>query len=128
MPLRGIQAFQDFYTANLWYKNFLPNHGTKVSHLQEIKNPFFKKLTEALFRNPVGNLLDHSFMKITGRRWLLKTQRKKLNTRGAVLSMDTDKHYAKPNPESFQNKLVAAYEKKIYTLFRSYDSKIQNFY
>jgi hypothetical protein len=128
MPLRGVQAFHNFYAANLWYKNYLPNHGTKISHLKEIKNPLFKKLAEALFNNPAGSFLDRSFMKLTARRWRLKTQQKKLNTRGCVLSMDTDKHYAKPNPDGFQNKLIAAYEKKIYSLFRSYDNKIQNFY
>jgi hypothetical protein len=128
MPLRGIEAFQDFYTANEWCKDFLPNHGMKVSYLQELQQPVLKRLAEALLNNQFGNFLDNALMKLTTRKWALKMEQKKVNKRGFVLGMDAGKHYAKPRPESFQNKLIVSYEQKLYTLFRSYDNKIQTFY
>ena len=128
MPLRGIDVFQHFYTANTWCKEFLPNYGTKVSYLQEIKKPFLKRIFEFLLNNPAGSFFDNVLMKLTVRNWTLKMQQKQLNKRGFVLGMDAGKHYAKPRPESFQNKLIASYEQKLYTLFRSYDNKIQTFY
>jgi len=128
LPLRGIAAFEDFYADNAWCKDFLPNHGMKVSYLQETKQSIFKKIIEVGFNNKPGNFLDNILMKITTHRWALKTQRKQLNSRGCVLGMDTNKHYAKNRPENFQNKLIESYETKLYSLFRSYDSKIQNFY
>jgi len=128
LPLRGISTFENFYTHNTWFRNFLPNHGMRVSHLQEIKQPFLKTAVELLFNNFAGNLLDNALMKWTARRWSFKTKRKMLDSKGVVLGMDVNKHYSKQLPEGFHNNLIAAYEKKLYTLFRSYDSKIQTFY
>ena len=128
LPLRGIKAFKDFYTANTWCKNLLPNHGMKVSYLRENKRPWLTRLIERLLDNPLGNFLDMIFMKLTAHRWAIKTKKRKLNKRGDVLGMDTNKHYAKPNPQAFQNKLLARYENKLYALYRNYDSKIRTFY
>ncbi|MGN6165697.1 MAG: nucleotidyltransferase domain-containing protein [Flavisolibacter sp.] len=128
LPLRGIKAFKSFYADNEWCKEFLPNHGMKISYLQEGRQPIFKKIVELFFNNKPGELLDSMLMKITAHRWAIKTERMQLNSRGCILGMDTNKHYAKNRPENFQNKLIANYETKLYSLFRSYDNKIQNFY
>lgn len=126
VPLRGIDVFQRFYRANSWYKNFLPNHGMKVSHLQATKQPFLKRFLEALFNNLLGCALDNILMKITTRKWG-KAKQKKITKRGVVLEMNAGKHYSRLCPENFQNKLVALYEQKLYALFRSYDGKTQTF-
>ena len=128
LPLRGISAFEKFYSHNGWCKTHLPNHGLKVSYLREIDRPFLKRAAEALFNNSIGRILERTFMQITSQRWSLKTKNKRLNKRGCVLGMDANQHFAKPHPESFQNKLIARYEKKLYSLFRSYDDKLQTFY
>ena len=126
VPLRGIEVFQRFYRVNSWYKNFLPNHGMKISYLQAIKQPFLKKFLEVLFNNLLGCALDNILMRITTRKWK-KTKQKKVTQRGVVLEMDAGKHYARLCPENFQNKLIALYEQKLYALFRGYDGKIQTF-
>ena len=127
VPLRGIEVFQRFYCVNSWYKNFLPNHGMKVSHLQATKQPFLKKFHEVLFNNLIGCALNNILMRITTRKWE-KTKQKKVIKKGIVLEMNAGKHYIRLCPENFQNKLVALYEQKLYALFRSYDGKIQTFY
>jgi hypothetical protein len=127
VPLRGIDVFQRFYRVNSWYKNFLPNHGMKVSYLQATKQPFLKKFLEVLFNNQLGYALDNILMRITTRKWE-KTKQKKVTQRGIVLEMNAGKHYTRLCPENFQNKLIALYEQRLYALFRGYDGKIQTFY
>jgi predicted nucleotidyltransferase len=123
LPMRGIGIFKDFFKQNEWSKNFLPNHSLRISYVEEAKNPFLKKIIEFLFRNPIGSLLDYFLMKISTRRWNKKTRAGKLNKRGIVMSMDSSKHYAKPNPLAFQRKFMETYEKKIFNLFCLYESK-----
>ena len=125
LPLRGIDIFDEFYKSNLWSKNFLPNHSLRISYVQEAKNLIVKKVVEFIFRNPLGNLLDHLLMKISIYRWNRKTKSGKLNKRGIVMSMDASRHYAKPNPAAFQKKFMETYEKKIFNLFCRYESRVK---
>jgi hypothetical protein len=62
-------------------------------------------------------------MKISVYRWNQKTRSGKLNKRGIVMSMDASRHYAKPNPATFQKKFMESYEKKIFNLFCRYESR-----
>jgi predicted nucleotidyltransferase len=123
LPLRGISTFNDFFKKNSWCRDFLPNHSLRISYVEETKNPFWKKGIEFLLRNVFGNLLDHTFMRLSAYRWSKKTAHGKLNKRGIVMSMDAGRHYAKPNPMAFQKKFMDSYEKKIVNLFCRYESK-----
>lgn len=121
LPLRGITAFQNFYVHNDWSKSYLPNHSLKVTYTKEIHHPFFKKVIEAIFDNPIGSWLDRLLMYITAKRWAQKTKMGKLNNRGIVMSMEADRHYAKPNPQNFQKKLLDLYERKVDAIIDKYD-------
>jgi predicted nucleotidyltransferase len=122
LPLRGMQAFKDFFAENSWSKHFLPNHSLRISYVEEIKNPFFKKTIEVIFRNPVGNLLNDLLMRLSVYQWNKKTRSGKLNKRGIVMSMDASRHQAKPNPLLFQKKFMDLYEKKIFNLLCHYEN------
>jgi predicted nucleotidyltransferase len=113
MPLQGDVQFERFYSANAWTRNYLPNKIMRVSSAKPVKNPFLKTVIETLFNNGFGNAIDNFLMNITANRWLKKTALKKLNAKGKVLALDVDKHYAKPDPRNFQNKLLRQYENKI---------------
>lgn len=128
LPLRGIKAFDEFYSRNKWSRNFLPNHTMKVSYVKEAKSSILKKVIEFLLSNSFGNFLDRMLMKITAWRWKQKTRNRKLNMRGIVMSLDADRHFAKPNPENFQNKFIEAYEKKVFNLFRMYENRVKSIY
>ena len=123
LPLRGISTFEEFFKQNIWSRDFLPNHSLRISYVEENRNPFLKKLAEWMFRNPLGQVLDHLFMKLTVYQWNKKTRSGKLNKRGIIMSIDASKHHAKPNPLSFQKKFMELYEKKIFNLFCRYESK-----
>jgi predicted nucleotidyltransferase len=128
LPLRGIESFRQFFLQNRWTRGFLPNCTMRVSYIEEARGPWIKKIIEFFFSNPFGNLLDFLLMKLTAYRWSKKTKSKKLNRRGVIMSLDATKHYAKPDPENFQNKLVQVYEKKIVNLFRRYQNKAKSIY
>lgn len=124
MPLQGDTVFERFYSSNTWIRQYLPNKNMRVASAKPLKNIFFKNLAEALFNNPVGNVLDNLLMKITGSRWTKKTQQKKLNDHGIIMSMQTDKHFAKPDPTNFQTKLLTRYSNRVTRVLNDYESSL----
>ena len=96
----------------------------RISSAMPVKKTFFKMLFEGLFSFSPGNMLDNMLMKITTNRWLKKTLLKQLNDHGNVLSLLTDKHYAKPDPKIFQGKLLSKYEYKVSSLLSKYESSL----
>ncbi|HTD93726.1 MAG TPA: nucleotidyltransferase domain-containing protein [Chitinophagaceae bacterium] len=124
LPMQGIDAFNRFYAANKWSMDFLPNASMRVSYIDEMKNPLFKRFAEFILDNPAGDLLDRLLMKYTAHRWAQKTKKRKLNRNGVVMSMDASRHYAKPRPENFQQELILRYEQKIFALLGRYEGKL----
>lgn len=113
IPLQGDTVMEQFYAANSWTREYLPNKIMRISSAKPLKPSIFKTIFEKLFNNRLGNLIDTLLMNITSGRWNKKTEQKKLNSKGAVMSMETGKHYAKPDPGNFQAMLLAQYEKRI---------------
>lgn len=113
IPIQGDTTFADFFAANAWTRNYLPNHIMRVSTAKSLTKMALKSTIEWLFNNYWGEKLDNRLMKITTSRWNRKTAEKKLNNHGMLLAMATGKHYAKPDPENFQFKLISRYETKI---------------
>ena len=62
---------------------------------------------------PLGNTLDDLLMKITLRRWARKKALHQINANGNRMGIDGGRHYAKPDPETFQNNFMATYEHKV---------------
>lgn len=128
LPLRGIDIFRSFYENNRWHRNYLPNHAMRISYVKEAARPWIKGITEFVFNNPFGNLLDYLLMKLTARRWEKKTNKGKRNKRGVVMGMDCSKHYAKPDPENFQKQLLEIYAKRIQNLFSKHQTEVKSIY
>ncbi|SHN27853.1 hypothetical protein SAMN05216524_10885 [Mucilaginibacter sp. OK098] len=124
IPLQGDTVFERFYTANAWTMEYLPNKNMRIASAKPVKGGFFKSFLEWLFNNRAGNTIDNMLMKITGGRWLKKTQQKKLNSHGIIMGMDTGKHYAKPDPRNFQSKLLARYQFRVDRILRAYEDSL----
>jgi len=122
IPLEGDTAFEKFYSANTWTRFFLPNNCMRLASAKPVKNTILKTIVEVLLNNPFGTFLDKHLMRITANRWLKKTQQRKLNTRGIIMGMDANKHYAKPDPTNFQTKLIDRYENKVGLLLQQYET------
>ena len=121
LPLRGIAIFDKFYAANNWTKIFLPNNYMHISSAGKIRRTWLSIITEKIFNNRAGNLLDTFLMKLTAKSWNAKTLRNKKNSKGILLSMHTGKHFSKPNPEYFQRKLLQRYENCLTEVFDQYE-------
>jgi len=106
IPLHGYATFVKFYAANGWTRNFLPKKYMRVASVKEQPGSILKRVAEAVFDNVIGDVLDKLLMNITTKRWLIKTKRRKLNNRGVVMSIHASRHFAKPNPAYFQEKLM----------------------
>lgn len=113
IPLQGDAVIEQFYAANRWTRAYLPNKIMRISSAKPLKPSIFKTIFEKLFNNFLGDAIDTFLMNLTSGRWSKKTEQKKLNSKGAIMSMDTGKHYAKPDPGNFQARLLAQYEKRI---------------
>jgi hypothetical protein len=121
LPLNGRESFLNFYLNNNWTRSYLPNHSMKVSYQNDLRHPIFKKVTEFLLSNKLGDNLDHFLMKITSKRWNNKSKKGKLNSKGILLGMKADKHYAKPDPRNFQERLLIKYQDKVFQLSHDFE-------
>jgi len=113
MPAHGDTTFEQFYMANNWTRNYLPNKYMRLTTAKSLKRSWLKRTFEWLFNNRFGNALDDLLMRITVERWDKKRQEKKLNIKGLIMGMDAGKHYAKPDPKNFQEKLILKYQLKL---------------
>jgi predicted nucleotidyltransferase len=113
IPLQGDTIIEQFYTANTWTRDFLPNKIMRVSTAKPVQTSFLKSVFEKLLDNNVGNYIDNLLMKITANRWSKKTLLKKVNSKGDIMCMAADKHCAKPDPGNFQKKLLEQYKNKV---------------
>jgi predicted nucleotidyltransferase len=121
IPLEGDIAFEKFYSANAWNRFYLPNNIMRLSSAKPLKNGVLKRFAEVLLNNRLGDALDNILRRFTTVRWLKKTNQKKLNSRGIIMGMDAGKHYAKPDPTNFQNKLLDRYQNKVGVLLQQYE-------
>jgi predicted nucleotidyltransferase len=124
IPLQGDIVFEKFFAANTWTREYLPNKNVRISSAMPVKQTFFKMLFEGLLNFLPINFLDDMLMNITKKRWLKKTMLKELNSHGIVLSMLTDKHFARSDPRDFQVKFLANYEHKVSVLLRKYERNL----
>ncbi|MDB5023653.1 MAG: hypothetical protein JWP78_1408 [Mucilaginibacter sp.] len=124
IPLHGDTVFEQFYLANAWSREYLPNKCLRLSTAKSLKKSFLKRFSEALFNNRLGESVDTMLMKITAQRWLRKLQMKKQNARGIVMCLDTGKHYAKPDPRNFQDKLIVKYQNRVSQLLERGESSV----
>jgi predicted nucleotidyltransferase len=113
IPLEGDIAFDKFYSANNWTLNYLPNNYMRLASAKPLMPGIAKSIIEFLFNGRTGNLIDNLLQNTTSSRWLKKTQQKKVNSKGIVMGMSAGKHFAKPDPVNFQQKLIAKYENKV---------------
>jgi hypothetical protein len=121
LPVRGGEAFEIFFRANSWTRNFLPNKNICMPSIKEVKKTWLRYLTEKILDNRLGDRLDNFLMNLTGKSWDSKTRSKKRNSKGLVLSMHIGKHFSKPNPEIFQKRLLQRYEMSLADIFKYYE-------
>jgi hypothetical protein len=111
-PVFGNTAICSFFSANDWAFDNFPNY-EQPAQVVDTRDAWYKQLTEYLFNNRFGDWLDDYLMRVTEKRWLLKEKKHKLNMKGEPMSFRISKHFARPNPEHFQKKILACYRGKL---------------
>lgn len=112
LPTAGTDSINDFFKTNDWTDDWLPGvskWNLKVSD----KGSFFKKLVERIFTSRIGDRFDDFLFQWTTKRWRKKLRLGRKNLKGKRMNLVTDKHFSKSDPEAFQAKVVAHYEKKM---------------
>lgn len=103
-----------FFKANEWTTRFYPRYHYKDREsLGTPRSSLLKRAFERLLDNRLGDRLDDHLRKVTAHRWKKKEDRGDLNLRGFKMSLQCAKHFARPNPENFQQKILARYQRKI---------------
>lgn len=114
IPVCGNGTMDKFFTTNYWVGSYFPNYKLKMQHEKTYtRNSILKRVFEFFLDNKLGDFLDNYLMKITTRRWKKKEQNKKVNSKGNRMGLSTGKHFAKPNPDYFQQKIVSGYVDKL---------------
>lgn len=126
IPLQGDAQFVDFFAANAWSRLFLPNNVMRVSRAKPEPKTWFKVGIESMLNNKLGDWLDNCLWQITSIRWDKKTASKKRDIKGQVMAMETGKHFAKPNPDDFQNKLMNRYRLRVATVIEENHHSLAN--
>lgn len=117
MPLYGTHLFDRFFEANDWMYDFFPNHPAKTYSAKESSGILPKKIIEWLLNNKHGNNADDALMHYFDKRWKKLTAKNKFTETGFQLgTMMTDKHFCRPYPQHFQQKILEKYEEKIQAL------------
>ncbi len=117
LPVCGNGGLVRFFDANNWVTTFLPHYRHRTSVTPP--NPpagFWKRTLEKLLNNRAGDRLDDFFRSLTTRRWNKKEERGALDGKGHRMSLKTDKHCSRPNPEMLQKRVLNAYEDKLNAL------------
>lgn len=113
VPVHGNGVMTNFFKANHWVKNYFPNQPLKTGSPVKPKEALIKRFIEFCLNNRIGERLDDYLLKITTRRWKQKEQRQAMNARGGRMGLSTGKHFARPNPEFFQRKILQKYEGRV---------------
>ena len=116
VPMRGKRIISDFLEANAWTKEYLPQYETRGGEVPETNKGLFSRKIERIFNGRLGEWLDNRLMLITDKRWQKKVRYNHKNDKGFNIGMMVNKHFSKPNPVFFQDKVLEIYSEKIKAL------------
>ncbi|BAV05569.1 hypothetical protein SAMN05421788_108291 [Filimonas lacunae] len=118
MPVKGMAAFIVFNQANGWARRFLPNHPLPAVPTKMLRHNLLARGIEKLLNSTIADWLDNRLMLLTEKRWTAKKQAGKRDDHGRVMSMHSGKHYSKPDPTFFQEKLMNNYRQRAREIIR----------
>ena len=124
VPVCGNGTIKNFFDANDWTQAYFPNYDLSTDSLRKAKHSFLKRIFESFFNNLFGEWLDNYLMRLTSKRWNQKEVLGKMNIKGGRMGLRTGKHFSKPNPAFFQQKILLLYESKLKEIDKSRKAKM----
>ena len=112
VPVAGSKTLELFFAKNSWTNEWLPNFQISRGKIVD-REPAGKRFFEWLLNNRLGESMDNYLCRLTTNRWLTKESRGKKNIKGRIMSLLTSKHFAKSNPDFYQERIIERYNNKI---------------
>jgi hypothetical protein len=114
IPASGNGGIDSFFQANDWTTRFYPRYQQLNRESPGTpRSSFLKRIGEKLLDNRLGDRLDDYLRGLTSNRWRKKEDRGDLNMHGLKMSLQCSRHFARPNPDIFQQKILSRYQRKI---------------
>jgi predicted nucleotidyltransferase len=115
LPTYNHASYEAFMKENEWVKTYYPNK--KLFDATDVRKPSsspIKKLAEFLLSGPAGNYFEKSCMRIT--ELYRKRRFRHLNEIEYKHRLRATKGVSKHHPNSFQTRVLSAYEKNLNTI------------
>ncbi len=110
LPIYG-QVFNDFFTQNNWYKNYLPNKcANREIEETPTKNKIITRIEKSNF-NFLGNWIENTCFRIIFFTWKIK-YRHKMSDEDFVIAFKSSKKVSKHHPSNFQKKVIDSLNNK----------------
>jgi predicted nucleotidyltransferase len=113
LPVAGEKMTQRFFETNHWVNNWLPACDFRPQPTSDPASSWLKRIAEWMLGSRLFNPLENYLFRSTTRRWQEKERKGKTNDKGHVLNLLTGKHFARTNPDAFQEKVLLIYEQKL---------------
>jgi len=114
LPVRGNGGLVQFFDANDWTSQYLPHYHDRPREAKGAHRvSFLKRVLERLLNNRLGDALDTYLRRVTDRRWKKKTGRGEVNMQGDKMTLQCGRHFSRPNPEVFQQKILNRYQRRL---------------
>lgn len=123
LPVSGEAYMQQLFNANPWANELLPYCPFRDQEKKDGSRSLFKSAIEWIFNNKAGARIDDFLFRLTKRRWMKKEEMGKKNSKGALMMLLADKHFAKSNPGALQEKVLELYDQKIKDLNSRWSKK-----
>lgn len=120
IPTYGKSQYLNFFAANEWVLDVLPNSEPRSTVFIKGQIPFIQRITEWLLNNKFGDQLDRYFMKVTLSRWK-SLHGRNYSKEDFDLAFKTRRYVSKHHPKFYQKKILKAYKQKISTFQKSID-------
>jgi len=126
MPKQGRGIFAQFFEANNWVLDFLPNYRPSHGEAAQEQRGLVKTIAEVLLDTKLGTRLDAGLNTFYKSRWEKMMAEKKCAKNGFLFgSYIAGKHMCKPIPYYFQQKILARFEEKMEGVNSLYYSREQ---
>lgn len=125
VPASGNGGLIRFFDANDWTAHYFPHYKTRQKEADgPAPSSILKTTLENLLNNKWGDRLDDFLQRWTSRRWQKKENRGDRNKKGNRMSLQNEKHFSRPNPENFQQRVLIRYATRLRELEVKWDLKI----
>jgi hypothetical protein len=125
MPLKGGVVFQNFFQANKWVYQYLPNHKPDYSSLRDTSPILPKKIAEWIMNSKAGDKLDNKLHFFFKRRFRKILSKNKLSEKGLMIgSFAAEKHACKPLPQYFQPAILEKFHERFINAKEKYKSEL----